>query len=138
MFHLEAAYCSVNQSDSSLISNCIGQYFICSQLAHIAMIVQILFKSVICKYQYIHIYNSRIGHRFYWGPTDSPISLVVMSHFLGSELVGVGLATDLHLVPKLIMSVAIPLFCLVCAVTTVPLPLPYFEFHINLSKDKHV
>ena len=46
-----------------------------------------------------------------------------------------------HLVGQLlnlIMSVAIPLFCPVCAVTTVPLPLSYFEFHINLSKDKHI
>jgi hypothetical protein len=57
-----------------------------------------------------------------------------MSHFLGGELAGVGLATDLHLVPKLVMSVAIPPFRLVCAVTTVPLPLPYFEFSYKFVK----
>jgi hypothetical protein len=85
---------------------------------------------------YIHIYNHSIGHRFYWGPTESPVSLVLRSHFLRVELAGVRLATDLHLVLKLIRSVAIPPFRLVCAVTTVPLL--YFECHINLSKDKHV
>jgi hypothetical protein len=50
----------------------------------------------------------------------------------------VRLATDLHLVPLLIMNVAVPPFHLVCSVTTELIPLPYFEFHISLFKDKKI
>jgi hypothetical protein len=50
----------------------------------------------------------------------------------------VRLVTDLHLVLKLTMSGAKPPFCPVCAVTIMPLPIPSFDFHINLSKCKKI